>query len=75
MNGPEKVQRETCMHCHYKELPDGCKGCLVSLVYNILDEEKARIYYREFGNVKRVFRENYNDQQARAYQHKRKYHK
>lgn len=70
MNGPEKVQRETCMHCHYKELPNGCSGCLVSLVYDCEDERLERIYYREFGNVKRNFREAHSLCDAKYY----KYH-
>lgn len=67
MNGPQKVYRETCEHCQYKDLPNGCDGCLASIAYDCEDERRHRIYYHEFGNTSREFRERCDIKAARCY--------
>ena len=67
MNGPQKVYRETCEHCQYKDLPNGCDGCLASIAYDCEDERRHRIYYHEFGNTSRLFREMCDQKNAKRY--------
>lgn len=70
MNGPQKVYRETCEHCQYKDLPNGCDGCLASIAYDCEDERRRRTYYREYANLGRAFKEKCNLRDAKYY----KYH-
>ena len=53
MGGPQKVYRETCEHCQYKDIPNGCDGCLAGIAYDCEDDRRRRIYYREFANTSR----------------------
>lgn len=70
MNGPQKVYRETCEHCQYKDLPNGCDGCLASIAYDCEDERRRRTYCREYANLGRAFKEKCNLRDAKYY----KYH-
>ena len=70
MGGPQKVYRETCEHCQYKDIPNGCDGCLAGIAYDCEDDRRRRIYYREFANTSREFRERCDIKAARYY----KYH-
>ena len=67
MNGPQKVYRKSCEHCQYKDLPNGCDGCLASIAYDCEDERRHRIYYHEFGNTSRLFREMCDQKDAKRY--------
>lgn len=55
MNGPQKVYRETCEHCQYKDLPNGCEGCLAGIAYECEDERRSRIYYTEVAHLRESF--------------------
>lgn len=54
MNGPQKVYRETCEHCQYKDLPNGCEGCLAGIAYECEDERRSRIYYTEVAHLREL---------------------
>lgn len=56
MGGPQRVFRETCEHCQYKNIPNGCKGCLAGIAYECEDERRAKIYYTEVSHLKENFR-------------------
>lgn len=67
MGGPQKVYRETCEHCQHKDIPNGCDGCLAGIAYDCEDDRRRRIYYREFANTSREFRERCDIKAARYY--------
>ena len=67
MRGPQKVYRETCEHCPHKDIPNGCDGCLAGIAYDCEDDRRRRIYYREFANTSREFKERCDIKAARYY--------
>lgn len=67
MGGPQKVYRETCEHCQYRDIPNGCDGCLAGIAYDCEDDRRRRVYYREFANTSREFRERCDIKAAKYY--------
>ena len=57
MDGPQKIRRETCEHCQYKDIPNGCDGFLAGIAYDCEDERRQRIYRKEYVNIGRAFKE------------------
>lgn len=55
MNGPQKIRRETCEHCQYKDIPNGCDGCLAGIAYDCEDEIRRMIYYTEVSHLSERF--------------------
>lgn len=41
------IERETCNHCPYKDVPGGCEGCLAGIAYDCAEERQRRIYKQE----------------------------
>lgn len=65
--GPEKVCRETCAHCQWQGMPEECADCPTKIAYDYIDERRHRIYYHEFGNTSRLFREMCDQKDAKRY--------
>ena len=68
MGGPEKVERETCEHCHYKGLPGGCDGRLAGIAYDCADERNAKIYWGEVRHLREKFKDACNLRDAKRRQ-------
>lgn len=62
-----KVHRETCEHCQFREIPNGCDGCLAGIAYDCEDERRRRIYYKEYGALGRRFKEMCDIRDAKYY--------
>lgn len=63
MGGPQKVQRSKCEGCKDECSPD----CIVKMIYDTADEYYHDVYYREFANTSREFRERCDIKAARYY--------
>ena len=69
-SGPEKVCRETCAHCQWQGMPEECADCPAKMVYDCIDEHNYKVYYTEYANLGRNFKERCNLREAKYY----KYH-
>ena len=41
------IERETCAHCQYRNQPNGCDGCLVPTVYEVMEERERKFRDKE----------------------------
>lgn len=71
MSGPEKVERETCTYCQYRDLPGGCDGCLAGIAYDCADERNAKIYYGEVRHLREKFKDACNRRDAKRRQRRK----
>lgn len=66
MGGPQKVQRTVCMNCESHGTAE-CNDCPAKMIYDAADEYYHDVYYREFANTSRAFRERCDIKAARYY--------